>query len=102
MVDWNSKERGYQIEAESGTEGLYLSCLACRRTVRMRWRDVVATWGAGAWTRDIARSLKCSQCGERQGSLMAWVDSRPRSAHDLPEPSSYPIIGAIERQRRLY
>lgn len=99
-MDWNTKERGYQIGPPYGTEGCYLSCLACKRTVRMRWADIEKTWGVGAWTRDIARSLKCSQCGECQGSLMAWVDSRPRHARDLPEPSSYPIVGALKGQRR--
>lgn len=101
VVDWNSKERGYQIGTEHGTEGCYLSCLACKRTVRMRWDDIVKTWGVGVWTRDIARSLKCSQCGERQGSLMVWVDSRPRGSRDLPDTDSRPIIGALQVQRRL-
>lgn len=99
-MDWNSKERGYQIGTEHGTEGLYLSCLACKRTVRMRWVDVIATWGVDAWTRDIARSLKCSACGERKGSIMAWVDSRRRGV-DLPDTIAIPIIGALQVQHRL-
>lgn len=101
MVEWDSKERGFAISEESGTEGLYLACGACRHTVRMRWVDVVKTWRVGTYTREIARSLRCSICGERQGYIMAWVDSRPKDCRGGSDSSSYPIIGAVEAQRRL-
>ncbi len=97
MMDFDSRERGYPIEATSGVEGIYLYCRACKHTVRMRWADVVATWAVGTYTRDIARSLKCSKCGARQGSIQSWVDSRPRHARHLPDTEPYPIIGPVIR-----
>jgi hypothetical protein len=101
-MDYDSKERGYPIPQTNGILGLYLSCRACKHTVVMLWADVVKTWGVGTWTRDIARSLKCTVCGERKGSIMAWSDSRPASQHDQPPPStSYPLVGAIVGQKRL-
>lgn len=101
-MDYSSKERGFQITATSGVSGLYLSCLACKHTVVMLWDDVVKTWGVGTWTRDIARSLKCSNCGERKGSIMAWSDSRPSSERGSGPPEvGYPLVGPLVGQRRL-
>lgn len=100
-MDYDSKERGFPISADNRAEGLFLGCLACRRIVCMRWADVLKTWGVGTYTRDIARSLKCSGCGARKGYIHVWVDSRQAHARDKPETSAYEIIGAIERQPRL-
>ena len=101
-MDYDSKERGYRITETDGVLGLYLSCLACRRTVVMVWADVVNTWGVGTWTRDIARSLKCTACGQRRGSIMAWSDSRPPAGRDeAPLASGYPLIGPLVGQRRM-
>lgn len=101
-MDYDSKEPGYQITETNGVLGLYLSCLACKRTLVMLWADVVKTWGVGTWTRDIARSLKCTSCGEQKGSIMAWSDYRPSAGRDqVPPAANYPLVGAIIGQRRL-
>ena len=101
MVDWDSKDRGYAISGDELTDGLYLECLACRRSVIMLWADVVKTWGVGTYTRDIARSLKCSTCGARRGAVLLYTDSRPAQSQDTPEPQPYPFVGAIKWQRKL-
>lgn len=97
-MEWDSKERGYAITENEQTDGLYLGCGVCSHSVRMRWADVLATWGAGTFTRDIARSLKCSACGERRGYIMAWADSRPRWARDAPDGDPSPIVGGLMRR----
>lgn len=101
MVDWDSKERGYAITGDEGTDGIYLCCSACKRTVIMLWPDVLKTWGVGAYTRDIARSLKCSQCGARRGYILAYADSRPVHCRDHLERQPHDFIGAIQWQRKL-
>ena len=101
ILDYDSKERGYQITEATGILGLYLSCNACKHTVAMLWADVVKTWGVGTWTRDIARSLKCSVCGARRGSIMAWSDHRPASQRDQKPPAcGYPMVGPLVGQKR--
>jgi hypothetical protein len=101
-MDYDSKERGYRIDESDGVFGLYLSCCACKHTVVMVWADVVRTWGVGTWTRDIARSLKCTACGARKGSIMAWADSRPSSQRrDEPPSTGYPLVGPLVGQKRL-
>ncbi len=101
-MDYNSKEQGYRITETNGVLGLYLSCLACKHTVVMLWADVVKTWGIGTWTRDIARSLTCTACGERKGSIMAWSDHRPSSHRDDgPPTSAYPLVVPLAGQKRL-
>lgn len=101
-MNWDDKECGYPIDGNEQVEGIYLMCLACSHTVGMRWPDVVKTWGVGTYTRDIARSLKCLDCGERKGSIMTWSASRPRHTRDsVPDGSPYPWIPAIEWQRKL-
>jgi hypothetical protein len=99
-MDHDDKERGYPITEAPMMLGFYLRCLACERAVAMLWADVVATWGAGAWTRDIARSLKCAHCGARKGSIMAWSETRPAWERDGPPPSAHPVIGPLASARR--
>jgi hypothetical protein len=73
MVDWDSKERGYPITGAELTRGCYLRCTACTHGVAWTWEEIWQRWPAGTYTRDIARALKCSQCGARKGALMAWA-----------------------------
>jgi C4-type Zn-finger protein len=101
-VNWDDKDRGFPIDDKHQVEGIYLTCLACGHTVRMRWPDVLKTWGVGTYTRDIARSLRCTECGERKGNIMTYSDSRPRHSRDrIPDVSPYPWVGAFEWQRKL-
>lgn len=80
MVDWDSKERGIALmDGMTAPYGLYLSCGACKHSVLMVWADVLKRWPLGTYSRDMARSLKCSQCGERQGCIMVAARTGARS-----------------------
>jgi hypothetical protein len=77
MVDWNSKERGVRIGESQGLRGIYLGCNACNRWVGVEMKEALRAFGADTYARDLARRLKCNVCGERQGYVMAWADTRP-------------------------
>jgi hypothetical protein len=64
VIYWNDKERGYAVAPGEITKGLTMSCTICKHSVAWSWARVHATWSAGLYTRDIAASLRCSQCGE--------------------------------------
>jgi len=71
MVHWNDKERGIPLtDGPCNPYGLNLSCEACKHSVLMPWADVLKRWPLGAYSRDMAASLKCSQCGARQACIM--------------------------------
>ena len=71
MVWWNDKERGCPLSVDHGIRGLYLMCAVCKHSIAMEWPDVLKTWRQGTHMRDMAASLKCSQCGARKGQIMA-------------------------------
>ena len=73
MVYWNDKERGYPISAAETTKGVQIHCTACKHSVTLLWPDVMKRWRPGTYTRDMAASLRCTQCGVRQACVMAWA-----------------------------
>ena len=77
MVEWDSKERGVRI-GESRTRGIYVGCTACRHYVEMEMADALALFG-NAHSRDVARRVRCTQCGARKGYVMAWSETRLQS-----------------------
>lgn len=82
MVSWNSPERGIRLSDGHQPLGYFLSCLACGRGVRVRFAEAVRIWGADAYARDVAQSLKCSRCGESKGHLQVIDDTRPVGGRD--------------------
>lgn len=79
MVTGNDKERGVPLSNDFPPHGLDLSCMACRHSVLLIWADVLKRWPLGAYSRDMARSLKCSKCGAREGCIMVSAHTGPRS-----------------------
>ena len=78
--DW----RGAPLGAGDGLLGLYLSCHACGRAVRIRHAEAVAAWGSAARVGEIARRLVCSGCGARRGCIDVIVDLSGMGAGDAP------------------
>lgn len=72
MVDWNSKERGVPIGASSPLRGYLLGCSVCRRWICVEWAEAMRRFGPEIYTRDLARRLRCNECGQRRGYVMAW------------------------------
>lgn len=75
MVDWDSRERGIPIGA-SEVRGWLLGCSVCRRWITIELADAVRRFGPETYTRDLARRLRCNECGERKGYVMAWSETR--------------------------
>lgn len=77
MVDWDSKERGVPIGASQGLRGYILGCNLCHRWIHVEWAEAMRRFGPDTYSRDLARRLRCKQCGQRKGYVMAWADSQP-------------------------
>lgn len=97
MVSWNDKVAGAKLTGDEPLLGLYLGCLACQHTARVRMSEVPKIWPIGTTARDIARSLKCVRCGERRGYVQVISDARPagapRNGYWGPGPA-YPEVTA--------
>ncbi|HVK80097.1 MAG TPA: hypothetical protein VM915_05740 [Verrucomicrobiae bacterium] len=59
------------------TLGLFISCTKCNHAARVRLDVALRLWGERAFSRDIARDLRCSRCGARAASLQVMSDPRP-------------------------
>jgi hypothetical protein len=77
MVDWDSKERGVRLSDNPGMHGIYIGCTPCVRSVALEMAEAHRLFGAEAHTRDIARRLRCTECGQRRGYVMMWATSTP-------------------------
>lgn len=75
MVDWDSVERGITFGHCRDLRGVYLSCTACRRWVGVEIAEAVRAFGADTHLGDVAKRLRCSECGQRRGSVTAWAHS---------------------------
>lgn len=75
VVEWDSKERGVRI-GDSDVRGIYVGCTCCRHYVTLEMADALALFG-NAHARDVAKRLRCTQCAERKGYVMAWAETRP-------------------------
>jgi hypothetical protein len=74
VIWYNERERGYRIEAGDDThQGIIVSCTVCSHSTKMHWTMVTSLWRPGTYTRDMAASLRCTQCGERKAQVMTWA-----------------------------
>ena len=78
MVQWDSKERGVRLDECRGVRGVYLGCTPCHRSVGVELAEAMRVFGADTFLGDIARRLKCTECGERKGYVMVWANTSPR------------------------
>ncbi len=75
MVEWDARDRGIELGDGSTTRGLVLHCLECQHHVCWAWAEVFRFATPSDHGRDVARRLRCTQCGERKGAVMCWADT---------------------------
>src|SRR5262245_54431965 len=97
MVWWNDRHRGIRMGHDISL-GLSVSCTRCQHVARIRLDVALRLWGERTFARDIARDLRCSNCGVRQACVHTISDSRPPDMiNDDPDGGfllgpNYPIV----------
>lgn len=76
MVWYNDKSRGVRLGHDTSL-GLSVSCTKCQHVAYIRLDVALRLWGERTHARDIARDLRCSQCGARAASIQVVSDTRP-------------------------
>lgn len=73
MVDWDDGERGGVLRETNTIRGVVFHCLACQHHVGKEWFELILIGAVDIHTRDLARLLRCTQCGARKGSVRTWA-----------------------------
>jgi len=73
VVDWDDKERGNRVGDGSPNQGLKFGCTVCKHYVRRSWSELAPLSIARLFARDLARRLRCTRCGKREGYVMTWA-----------------------------
>jgi hypothetical protein len=76
MVWWNERKRGIRLGALRHMLGFSVSCIACGHSARIRRPTVLRLWGERTFSRDVARDLRCSRCGQAKACIHVIVDTR--------------------------
>jgi putative SOS response-associated peptidase YedK len=93
MVWYNDKLRGIRLGHDTSL-GLSVSCTKCSRTTYIRLDVALRLWGERTHARDVARDLRCGQCGARAASIQVISDTRTPS-HIAEDPGGGFNLGPI-------
>lgn len=74
-----------KLSDEFGEYRLVLSCAACGHERSAEPRTLGRLCGWDALLEDVARRLRCSKCGAKQGRLKALPLTKPRGYSSLPK-----------------
>lgn len=80
MVWWNDRKRGVRLGRMRHSLGFFISCTACGHSARIRRLTALRLWGERTFSRDVARDLRCSRCGQAKACIHVITDTRVREA----------------------